>query len=179
MPLYNPLLLKFTVNLLGITCHKCFSLKADEKTVAKYAKTLRKLRNQARRDASSGDSAKLYKSAPQSFGDEAAAQSLLEQFFAECGGSATCARCGATSPKYILDGTKRILQLVSSKVTATGAEEHPAFGWAPPREDASSSSGEEEGSWSESEESDSELREEVEGEEGKATKESEGEDGRR
>ena len=170
LPLYNPLLLKFTVNLLGITCHKCFSLKADEKTVAKYAKTLRKLRNQARRDASSGDSAKLYKSAPQSFGDEAAAQSLLEQFFAECGGSATCARCGATSPKYILDGNKRILQLVSSKVTATGAEEHPAFGRAPPREDASSSSGEEEGSWSESEESDSELREEVEGEEGKATK---------
>ena len=48
LPLYNPLLLKFTTNLLGLTCHHCYRLKVDEKRVGGFAGVLRRLRCRSR-----------------------------------------------------------------------------------------------------------------------------------
>ncbi|QDZ25257.1 subunit A of DNA-directed RNA polymerase I [Chloropicon primus] len=125
LPLYNPLFLKFTVQLLSLTCHKCFSLKASDKVVREYAETLRRLRNHPKdscpSSSSSSSSMELYQKTPQSYGDEAAAQTLLEKFFSECDVK-TCTKCKASSPKYVLDNNSRILQVVSDRVTDTGAQ---------------------------------------------------------
>ena len=127
LPLFNPLLMQFTNSLLGLCCHNCFSLKLSEKRTARYAEILRGLRG-SRNGSSSGTSTSspdssldVYSETPEAFGDEAAAQNLLERLFAEVNSSAAkCERCGQVSPKYMVDGNNRILQVVSGSVTALG-----------------------------------------------------------
>ena len=107
LPLYNPLLLKFTVNLLGITC-QVLLLKADEKTVAKYAKTLRKLGNQARRDTSSGTRRSTNRR--HSLRGRGRRAELLEQFSPSAVGRRR-AQGAVPRAQSTLDRNKRILQL--------------------------------------------------------------------
>jgi DNA-directed RNA polymerase I subunit RPA1 len=157
LPLYNPLLLRFTTLLLNLTCHKCFRLKVSQPMADRYLELLRKLsgrdggeyeknqsddlqeeeeegkgkgkkkkknKNKNKNKKYSGD-AQTYSSTPLSYGNEAALQSLLETFFHEASKS-KCERCSQVSPKYILEGMNRILQVTGDSVTAHAFQKTPS-----------------------------------------------------
>ena len=54
VPLYHPLFMQFTTQLLNLTCHNCFRFKSNAETVRKYAMAIGALRHRTRANGGGG-----------------------------------------------------------------------------------------------------------------------------